>query len=173
MFWYRTSSIFCIVVTCLVALATGCGDVSGHVEWEQRRDLRENHTRQTAGVAPDAVRDQAGVVIQSPAASFTSTVERCEVYGRFNDIPDGWQIYALLESPHGFFLQWPPVRIDPTRRTFVQRNIRIGHEISGLHIALADHKGAEILDSRASRNDWSAMPMLPDGVVICDTVAFE
>lgn len=172
MLWKNELVMF-LVAVCLIAPATGCGDVSGRVEWERGRKSIENHVERDEATLPDALRRRARVVIETPATSFNSKAARCEVHGTFDEMPTGWQVYALLESPHGFFLQWPPVRVDLSRHTFTQRNIRIGHDITELHIVLANSEAAEALDRRASRNDWSAIPLLPDGIVIYDTITID
>jgi len=165
-----------LVIPSLLALATGCSDrSSGRVEW-QSGPQSWPECGLTAGASVDLdgnVRNRSGVRIESRAHSLQSIGTPLTVSGSFDAIPKGWTAFAFLESPYGYHLQWPPVRLDRAHRTFRHRNIRIGDGITEVHVVLANPSAARLFERRAANNDWSVLPVLPDGVVICDTISLD
>jgi hypothetical protein len=160
-----------VAVVCLLAVLSGCGNITGRIEWQNDEvSAPSSSNMRTEPMSAEALRKRAALIIQSPAASLNSAAARCEVFGTFDEIPNGCYVYVLLESPYGFFAQWPPARLDPAKKTFGQRNVRIGPEISSLHVVLVEAPSARAFENRAAQNDWSAIASLPEGVIICDTV---
>lgn len=169
MFDSRLGQLFA-TATCILIVSAGCHDFSGRMEWqggEPANRISDSTSREPASA--DNLRSRAGLLIQSQAASLKAT-GRSEIFGRYDEIPRGYQVFALLDSPYGVFVQWPPARLDAARKTFSQRNVRIGNEITSLHVALVDPATCRLFERRAARSDWSAIHVLPEGVIVCDTI---
>lgn len=72
---------------------------------------------------------------------------------------------------YGWFIQWPPPRVDRETGEFSARNIRLAGDTEDeweLHVVCAAPEANQLLDARARANDWRALPYLPDG---CKSIA--
>lgn len=154
-----------------VSVFCGCGDLTGELNWNKKPKpiAAPNPQSEAEKFAPA----QAGVVIVLPRNHPKFDEPLLEIQGSYACLPQGWQLFAFLEDRYRYYLQYPPLRISPARKTFSQRNIRVGNGVHTLHVCLVNPQAGRLLEERANQNDWRGFTNLPEGIFICDSVALK
>jgi hypothetical protein len=164
---------FLPVLGCAVIVSAGCGD-SAKVAAHRENEFPKPRLSRDPLSGADAPADWTSLpraVIQSPLNGESVSAAWFEVTGALRAWSPGGEMFLFAKDEFGWYLQWPPVQLDRARKTFMQKNVRLGSIGEWeLHLIAANPSASHQFHLQASRGDWSGLPSLPSGAVSIDSI---
>jgi hypothetical protein len=158
----------------LVASLSGCGD-SDKTGWgHPQPPARPTVSTGDPGLAAELPGRLPSTVIVEPPAGAEVTSPEIAVSGVINPPLRHLEAFIVTRDRFNWFIQWPPVRVDPRTGEFIQENVRVATPGKWeLHLVIVSPQTGRLFHDRAERGDWGGMAALPPGTTSAASVSIK